>query len=238
MEEMNRASFSRGGLTASHFERLWTRMAETFGHKWTSNYGIEPNASWVDGLADMSVEDIRTGLSNLKTWRDDEGWPPTLLQFRELCRPHATPAHTAYEPLPAPASSWGHRQDVAAEAMAALREGALKPVMEGRQTGLSEEDRALMEQLDWARIHATSEGDYATLAELDKPEPIQARLPEPMAACTCRLERAAANDWYRVGAACPACKAWDGKLSAMGLTGERLPVEDKKPRRRRVRQAA
>ena len=235
---MNQASFSKGGLTASHFERLWTRMAESFGHKWTSNYGIEPNRSWIDGLADMSAEEIKIGLGNLRTWSNDEGWPPTLLQFRELCRPHATPAHTVYQPLPPPETSWGHRQDVAAGALAALREGALKPAIEGRQTGLSEEDRALVEQLDWARIAAVSEGDFATLAELDRPEPIRARLPEPMAACTCRLERSAANDWVRLGPVCPACKAWDERLSAMGVSGQARPVIVRKPGRPRSRQAA
>jgi hypothetical protein len=98
VEEMKRAAFSKGNLTPSHFARLWQRMAETFGHQWTSNFGTEPLPGWIDGLADMTVDDIKTGLGNLKTWQAEGGWPPNMLQFRELCRPHSAPAHTAYVP--------------------------------------------------------------------------------------------------------------------------------------------
>ncbi len=237
VEEMNRAAFSRGNLSVSHFERLWLRMAETFGHKWTSSYGTEPNRAWVDGLADMTVDDLKTGLGNLKTWRDEGGWPPTLLQFRELCRPHASPAHALYQPLPAPKSSWGERKHVAEASLSALREGALKPV-EVPARALSEADQALLDQLDWDRIHASGAGDFERLAELPLPAPLRAGLPSEESACVCHLVQVERNDWRVSGEPCPHCRAWGQRLSQMGVTQTAAPTPERKPARRRAQRRA
>lgn len=119
---MNKAAFSKGNLSESHFERLWQRMAEAYGHKWTSSYGVEPNQSWIDGLADMTTDDIKRGLASLKNFQDDEGWPPTLLQFRDLCRPRTCPAHEIYKPLPLPTKPFAERQKEAVAALASMRD--------------------------------------------------------------------------------------------------------------------
>jgi len=203
-------------------------MAETFGHKWTSNYGHEPNQSWMDGLADMTADDIKHGLGNLRSWKDEGGWPPTLLQFRELCRPHASPAHAVYKPLPAPTSSWDQRRTVAAQALIQLREGCLQPALETRQSVFSQEDREAMERLDMQRILAAGCGDFQTLDALPIPEPI-AQSPKTTG-CSCRMEKtesvtesgAVVTLWGRVGPGCDYCQQWSAMMAGRGISADRV----------------
>lgn len=68
-------------------ERLWLRMAEIYGHKWTSAYGSDPGASvggtWAKGLAGLTQSDIAAGVEACLAGA--LSWPPTLPEFRELC---------------------------------------------------------------------------------------------------------------------------------------------------------
>lgn len=147
----------KGSLSESHFERLWQRMADAFGHKWTSSYGYRPNQAWKDGLSDMTTDDIKTGLASLKNWTDDEGWPPTLLQFRDLCKPNSAPAHVFYQRLPSPKSPFEVRKRIATETIAALRKSIL--VEESKpKFMLTPAERDLSDSLDWDRIRAASGG--------------------------------------------------------------------------------
>lgn len=155
MEQMNRKAFSKGNLTASHFERLWIRMAEVYGHKWSSQYGSKPAQSWIDGLADMEVKEIRDGLLALKDWQGDDGWPPTLFEFRQLCRPRSSQAHEIYKPLPSPKSSFEARKQAASDAFASLRDGCLKEEAKAKFI-LTPEERDLSDKLDWDRIREVS----------------------------------------------------------------------------------
>lgn len=66
--------------------RLWQRMTEIFGHRWVSSFGDEPNESWCRCLADVTPEQIGQGLNALI--RDNDEWPPTAIQFRNLCTGH------------------------------------------------------------------------------------------------------------------------------------------------------
>ena len=92
---------SKGNLSESHFDRLWQRMAEVFGHSWVSSFGTEPNDSWKDLLADLNEEDIRFGLIALRrAWKSD--FPPNAIQFRALCKPVVDMAHKIYRRLPEP----------------------------------------------------------------------------------------------------------------------------------------
>ncbi len=67
--------------------RLWQRMAEIYGHRWTSAYGDDAGASagqtWAKGLAGLSVAQIAAGLDAALASADD--WPPTLPAFRSMC---------------------------------------------------------------------------------------------------------------------------------------------------------
>ena len=60
-------------------------MAEIYGHKWTSAYGEKPVDTWVDGLGDMAPQEIANGLQACLV--NGDPWPPSLPEFRQLCRP-------------------------------------------------------------------------------------------------------------------------------------------------------
>lgn len=95
-------------------------MGQTFGHSWTSAYGTEPNAAWMDGLSDMSVDDIAFGLGALKGWKSE--FPPNMLQFRALCRPTLEDSHKIYRPaLPEPPESKERRLQQGREALAGIK---------------------------------------------------------------------------------------------------------------------
>jgi hypothetical protein len=72
-------------------------MSGIFGHAWTSAYGAsDDNETWLEGLADMSPNDIKRGIAACLNWQ--ERFPPTLPQFRALCRPAPIePAHRIIE---------------------------------------------------------------------------------------------------------------------------------------------
>lgn len=95
-------------------------MGQTFGHAWFSSYGAEPNAAWIDGLADMSVDDIKFGLGALKGWKSE--FPPNMLQFRTLCRPVIEECHKIIpRALPEPPESRQKRMAKGREALAGIR---------------------------------------------------------------------------------------------------------------------
>lgn len=210
-------------------------MAEVYGHRWTSSFGAEPNQAWIDALADMTTDDIRTGLVNLKSFASDDGWPPNALQFRELCRPNASAAHTAYTPLPSPKSSWEQRQHAATSAFASLREGALKPEIAERDYQLSDEDRANLEKLDWERIHQASKPSIT-----QEPRRPLVKLDAPMSGssgCTCPLTPDG-KGYVVVKHTCDYCREWDRKLTELGVSATPRPVEEKKAGKRKCRSAA
>jgi len=66
---------------------LWIRMAEIYGHRWTSAYGDDPNQgaalTWAKGLERVSPAQLAHGLNTAITSAD--GWPPTLPEFRAMC---------------------------------------------------------------------------------------------------------------------------------------------------------
>ena len=68
-----------------HIARLWERMAAVYGHRWTSAYGDADDGTWLQGLADMTPEQIGHAIGRCAT-RDD-AWPPSLPEFRRLCLP-------------------------------------------------------------------------------------------------------------------------------------------------------
>lgn len=66
---------------------LWVRMAEIYGHRWTSSYGAEANpegaaGTWAKGLAGVSAGQIAEGLRACLA--SAEPWPPTLPEFRAM----------------------------------------------------------------------------------------------------------------------------------------------------------
>jgi hypothetical protein len=67
--------------------RLWQRMAEIYGPRWTSAYGedagVGAGETWAKGLIFLTPAQIAIGLESAIASTDD--WPPTLPAFRALC---------------------------------------------------------------------------------------------------------------------------------------------------------
>lgn len=67
--------------------QLWQRMAEVYGHRWTSAYGDDAGKgaglTWAKGLAGLVPAQIGRGLELAVV--SAEPWPPTLPEFRALC---------------------------------------------------------------------------------------------------------------------------------------------------------
>jgi hypothetical protein len=95
-------------------------MTETFGHAWTSSYGETPSDTWLAMLIDMTPEELRTGLIACANWT--ERFPPTLPQFRALCRPRREEAHQVFRRLPEPEEVRTQRREQGLAHLAGLRE--------------------------------------------------------------------------------------------------------------------
>lgn len=67
-------------------EKLWVTMTETYGHRWTANFGEvpKPDHALAKHLTGLSGKHIANGLAQLTTL-DNDGWPPSAPQFRQLC---------------------------------------------------------------------------------------------------------------------------------------------------------
>lgn len=96
--------------------RIWTKMAEVYGYKWTSQYGEVTNdqgalssaaVTWAQGLSVLGdqteqMKQISDGFAKMVEGGYD--WPPSLPQFLDLCRKkRLAPYHRIYKNvLPAP----------------------------------------------------------------------------------------------------------------------------------------
>ena len=93
-------------LSDKQVGQVWQRMASMYGHRWTSNYGIEDDGTWRKGLAGLTTAQIGVGLVKClkrKPQSGAEDWPPTLNEFRAMCLPEKIPAyHRDYIALPRP----------------------------------------------------------------------------------------------------------------------------------------
>lgn len=68
-------------------ERLFQRMEDRFGDLWANRYGSFPRErvkrTWAEDLADLTSEEVARGVNASKECK----FPPTLPEFRSLCRP-------------------------------------------------------------------------------------------------------------------------------------------------------
>jgi len=80
------SSTSTNALPESWVERLFERMLLTYGKKFSDQWGAADTDSliafWSQELASYSGVELKRGLDALAT-RD---WPPTLPEFKKLCR--------------------------------------------------------------------------------------------------------------------------------------------------------
>lgn len=55
-------------------------MTESYGHKWVSVMGEEPNDTWTESLRGLSMEEWISAITKLKDSTSD--WPPGLPEFK------------------------------------------------------------------------------------------------------------------------------------------------------------
>jgi hypothetical protein len=93
------SSTSRQAIPSSWVERLFDRMLLTYGKKFTDQWGgADPDkliAHWAQELGGFSNEEIKRGYDHLEA-RD---WPPTLPEFKKMCRPPLDATLAYYEAM-------------------------------------------------------------------------------------------------------------------------------------------
>lgn len=125
-------------LRREHIARLWQRMAAIYGHKWVSSYGADDSDdTWLRGLGDIAPQEVADGLSACIERADP--WPPTLPEFRALCRepPDCRPHAAMYREFPKalPPAEMTPEQRAEAEARSRHARETLRAVREAIRTG-------------------------------------------------------------------------------------------------------
>lgn len=68
-------------------DKLWLKMSEMYGHRWTSNFGesADQDHSWAKILGGLTGQQLANGLQELVNRAADFEWPPAANVFRSLC---------------------------------------------------------------------------------------------------------------------------------------------------------
>ena len=79
--------------------RVWTIMSSHFLQKWAAAGDVDGSVfnEWLNGLKDMSVDQLRTGsmaIRDIPVDRDGKVWPPSLPEFRAMCRNQSSRVQT------------------------------------------------------------------------------------------------------------------------------------------------
>lgn len=76
-------------LSQPLLDKLWLKMAELYGRRWTGSFGVSADQShaWAATLGGLTGEQIAVGLNALACTEDKQlqDWPPAAPQFRALC---------------------------------------------------------------------------------------------------------------------------------------------------------
>lgn len=66
-------------------DKLWAKMAEMYGHRWTGSVGVsaDQDHAWASVLGGLNGQQIANGLGQLVERADD--WPPSAPEFRAMC---------------------------------------------------------------------------------------------------------------------------------------------------------
>lgn len=76
---------------------VWDKMQDVFGSSWVNQYGLAPNSTWIDALAQLSESDINRGLNALLKSRAK--YAPNLSVFLGMCElvDDRTPEQRAFD---------------------------------------------------------------------------------------------------------------------------------------------
>lgn len=74
-------------LSQPMLDKLWLKMTEMYGHRWTANFGVlaDPNHSWASVLKGITGQQIANGLNALVEKGAEFDWPPPANVFRAMC---------------------------------------------------------------------------------------------------------------------------------------------------------
>ena len=87
MQSVSVATSQSHQLPDSWIEKLFQKMEDRYGDLWATRYGLFPRdrvkQTWAEDLGDLSGEEVARGVAACRTAK----FPPTLPEFRSLCRP-------------------------------------------------------------------------------------------------------------------------------------------------------
>lgn len=95
--QLPKSSTSTEPLPRNWIEKLFDKMLLSYGKKFTDQWmGADPNkliAHWAEELASFTGDELKRGYMALEV-RD---WPPSLPEFKKMCRPPMDPTVAYYE---------------------------------------------------------------------------------------------------------------------------------------------
>lgn len=84
-------------LSQANLDKLWLKMTELYGNRWTGSFGVSADQShaWAAALGGVSGQLIANGLTALALTQDPQlkKWPPSAPEFRCLCENKTPEAH-------------------------------------------------------------------------------------------------------------------------------------------------
>lgn len=97
MQNLSTLSTSISPLPESWIERMFDKMLLDYGKKFTDNWaGSDPQrliTHWSNEMASYSGQEIKRGLAAM----ENRDWPPSLPEFKKMCRPPIDPMVAYYE---------------------------------------------------------------------------------------------------------------------------------------------
>lgn len=74
-------------LSQRNLDVLWLKMAEMYGHRWTSSFGVSADQehSWAKILGGLTGRQLTAGLQQLLDRATEFDWPPPANVFRAMC---------------------------------------------------------------------------------------------------------------------------------------------------------
>lgn len=87
MQSFSVATGQSHQLPDTWVEKLFQKMEDRYGDLWATRYGSFPRArvkqTWAEDLGDLTGEEVARGVAACRSAK----FPPTLPEFRALCRP-------------------------------------------------------------------------------------------------------------------------------------------------------
>lgn len=76
-------------LSQALLDKLWLKMTELYGSRWTGSFGVSADQShaWAAALSGLTGQQIGVGLTAVSLAQDEQlrKWPPSAPEFRALC---------------------------------------------------------------------------------------------------------------------------------------------------------